>query len=55
MNNSSEIHRLANSIAGLVVTITEIINTKVKEANGALATADAVLQQQTGHPVAIEK
>jgi len=30
MNNSSEVHRLANSIAGLVETITA----KVKETNG---------------------
>ena len=55
MNHSSEIHRLANSIAGLAAAITEIINAKVKEANAARAAADAVLPQQTGHPIAIER
>jgi hypothetical protein len=55
MNNSSEVHRLANSIAGLVETITEIINAKVKETNGARASADAILQQQTVHPIALER
>jgi len=37
VNNSPEIHRLTNSIAGLVLTVTEIINAKVKEANVAQA------------------
>jgi hypothetical protein len=37
MNNSSELRHLADSIAGLVTTITEIINTKVQTAtNGAV-------------------
>jgi hypothetical protein len=45
MNHSSEIHRLANSIAGLAATITEIINAKVKEAKRmAIPLADAGVQ-----------
>lgn len=32
MNNSKELRHLADSIAGLVATITEIINTKVQTA-----------------------
>jgi excisionase family DNA binding protein len=32
MNNASELHRLADSIAGLVAAITEIINAKVQTA-----------------------
>lgn len=55
MNNSSEIHRLAGSIAGLVAAITEIITAKAKEANATRAAADAVLPQQTGQPIAIER
>jgi hypothetical protein len=55
MNNSSEIHRLANSIAGLVTAITEIINAKVKEANATRAATDAVLPQQASQPIAIER
>ena len=49
MNNSSEVHRLANSIAGLVTAITEIITTKLR------ATTDAAVQPQppTPTPVAI--
>ena len=55
MNNSSEIHCLANSIAGPVAAITETINAKAKEANETRASADAVLPQQTSHLTAIER
>jgi len=55
MNNPPEIHRLASSIAALVAAITGIINAKVKEAIETGATADAVLQQQSSHPIAIER
>ncbi len=40
MKNSPELHRLADSIAGLVATITEIVNAKVQT-----ATHDAVPAQ----------
>ena len=55
MNNSSEINRLTNSIAGLVKTITEIVNEKVKEANEVRASANVALQQQASHPITIER
>ena len=54
MNNSPEIHRLANSIAGLVTVITELINAKVKEANAARVAVDAVLPQQVSQPIVLE-
>jgi hypothetical protein len=54
MNNSSEVSRLAKSISGLVETITEIVNEKVKEANDVRASADVALQQQARHPIIIE-
>jgi len=54
MNHSSEVHRLASSIAGLVAVITEIINAKVKEADKARAVADAVLPQQASQPMTLE-
>ncbi|HTX20291.1 MAG TPA: helix-turn-helix domain-containing protein [Candidatus Aquilonibacter sp.] len=54
MNNSSEVHRLANSIAGLAETITEIINAKVKESNEAKVPVNVVLQAQALHPIAVE-
>jgi hypothetical protein len=52
-NKSPEIHRLASSIAGLVVAITEIINAKVKEAHKARAGANAELPLPASQPVPI--
>jgi excisionase family DNA binding protein len=44
MNNASELHRLADSITGLVAAITEIISMKVKTAthDGVQTQADAI-------------
>jgi hypothetical protein len=54
MNHSSEVHRLASSIAGLVAVITEIINAKMKEANKTQVVAEAVLPQEADQPMAPE-
>lgn len=45
---------MTGSIADLVVTITEIINTRLKEAHEARV-ADAALPQQNIQPIALER
>src|SRR5208282_4911842 len=48
MNNASELHRLADSIAGLVETITEIINSAVQmAARGDVQAQAGALQPQS--------
>jgi excisionase family DNA binding protein len=47
MSNSSEAHRLANSIAGLVASITEIINAKVA------ASTDVLVQVRPPVPTSV--
>ena len=49
---------MADSISSLAATITDIINTKVKESNQTRPTAEAALThhvpRQVFHPVAVE-
>jgi excisionase family DNA binding protein len=55
MNNPSETKRLADAVAAIAATITEIINAKVKESSEGRAAAEVVSRQQTEFSVAIER
>jgi excisionase family DNA binding protein len=54
MNNKSEIKRLADAVACIASTITEIIDTRLKTAKELANAGDAAPWQRTHLPTAIE-